>query len=126
VTQATRAAAIGIGALAALSAGQWVRAQQLVDAGPLRVALGVLPNFTAAIAIPFVALGAWLEMRPTDASSAIRRRFVALNLASLAGLLAWEFLQRTGSTLRFDPDDLVATVAGAAVAHLVFVSTLRR
>jgi len=125
VKTATKASAIGIGALAALSVGQWMRAQPLGDAGVLRLALGVLPNFTAAIAIPFVTFGAMLDARPTESPAALRRRFVVLNLASAAGLMAWECVQLTARTLRFDPADLIATVAGAAVAQVLFVRALQ-
>ena len=48
------------------------------------------------------------------------RTFTMVNLGSVSGLVAWEFVQRGSLSLRFDPADLVATFAGAAVAQWMF------
>ena len=82
--------------------------------------LGVLPNVAAAVAIPSITAGALADMRKDRQVPIDLRTFTMLNLGSVAGLVAWEFVQRGRLSLRFDPADLVATVAGAAVAQWAF------
>lgn len=62
----TRTSLVGIGAPALLSAVHWARAQHFDGPPLLLYLLGVLPNFAAAIAIPAVALGMWLESFPAS------------------------------------------------------------
>lgn len=111
---------VGIGALALLSAVHWAREQQFEGPPLLLHLLGVLPNFAAAIAIPFVVLGMWLESSPVSSSMALRKRFIGITLAAGAGLILWEFGQQLSRALFFDPDDLVATLVGLAVGWGLF------
>lgn len=116
----TRIMVVGIGALALLSAVHWARAQHFQGPPLLLHLLGVLPNFAAAIAIPYVALGLWLESSPAASRAALRQRFMWLTLFAGVGLVLWEFGQRWSSGLFFDPDDLVATLVGLVVGWGLF------
>ena len=111
---------VGIGALALLSTVHWAREQQFEGPPLLLHLLGVLPSFAAAIAIPFVVLGMWLESSPVSSSMALRKRFIGITLAAGAGLILWEFGQQSSRALFFDPDDLVATLVGLAVGWGLF------
>jgi hypothetical protein len=111
---------VGIGALALLSTVHWAREQQFEGPPLLLHLLGVLPSFAAAIAIPFVVLGMWLESSPVSSSMALRKRFIGITLAAGAGLILWEFGQQSSRALFFDPDDLVATLVGLVVGWTIF------
>ena len=111
---------VGIGALALLSTVHWAREQQFEGPPLLLHLLGVLPSFAAAIAIPFVVLGMWLESSPVSSSMALRKRFIGITLAAGAGLILWEFGQQSSRALFFDPDDLVATLVGLLVGWGLF------
>ena len=117
---ATRLAFVGLGALALLSAVHWARAQHFEGPPLLLYLLGVLPSFAAAIAIPFVVLGMWLESSPVSSYTTLRKRFIWIMLAAGAGLILWEFGQQSSRALFFDPDDLVATVVGLVVGWTIF------
>ncbi len=120
MTHATKHAFTGMTALAVLSLGHWARAAG-VFASPLATfILGVLPNVAAAVAIPSITAGALADMRKDRQVPIDLRTFTMLNLGSVAGLVAWEFVQRGSLSLRFDPADLAATFVGAAVAQWVF------
>jgi hypothetical protein len=120
MTHATKHALTGMAALAVLSLGHWARANSGFSSPVATFILGVLPNVAAAVAIPFITAGALADMRKDRQVPIDRRTFTMLNLASVAGLVAWEFVQRGSLSLRFDPADLVATLVGAAVAQWVF------
>ncbi len=120
MTHATRYASTGIAALAVLSLGHWARAAGVFASPVATFILGVLPNVAAAVAIPSITAGALADMRKDRQVPIDLRTFTMLNLGSVAGLVAWEFVQRGRLSLRFDPADLVATVAGAAVAQWAF------
>jgi len=111
---------VGIGALALLSAVHWARAQHFEGPPLLLYLLGVLPSFAAAIAIPFVVLGMWLESSPVSSYTTLRKRFIWTTLAAGAGLVLWEFGQQASRALFFDPDDLVATLIGLVVGWGLF------
>ncbi len=111
---------VGIGALALLSAVHWAREQQFEGPPLLLHLLGVLPSFAAAIAIPFVVLGMWLESSPVSSYTTLRKRFIWITLAAGAGLILWEFGQQSSRALFFDPDDLVATLVGLVVGWGLF------
>jgi hypothetical protein len=116
---ATRIGVVGLGALALLSAVHWARAQHF-DGPPLMLyLLGVLPSFAAAIAIPFVVLGMWLESSPVSSYTTLRKRFIWITLAAGAGLILWEFGQQSSRALFFDLDDLVATLVGLVVGWAI-------
>lgn len=116
----TRIMLVGLGALALLSAVHWARAQHFQGPPLLLYLLGVLPNFAAAIAIPFVTLGIRLESSPVSSQAVVRQRFLWLSLLAGVGLFLWEFGQRWSSGLFFDPDDLVATLVGLVVGWTIF------
>lgn len=116
----TRFGLAGLGGLALLSALQWARQHHLQQGPLLTYAIGVGPNFAAAIAITFVVLAAWLDMRPVAGEAALARRFRASAALSALGLIGWECVQMTSHALVFDWQDVVATLAGIAVAALLF------
>lgn len=83
---------------------------------------GVLPNF---VAVPTLAFGFLMlrfpERKPFDAdiAAAQTRYFRIFWISAIAITIAWEFAQLTGK-LVFDPLDIAATLAGAAVAAVLF------
>lgn len=118
---AIRFGLVGIFALSLLSLGHWVRENVLIQAVGIRYCLGVLPNFAAAIAIPFVIMSAWADRDETrDTMTDYAWRFRICAAFAFAGLVVWEFVQLSGSRLVFDTDDLVATAAGTAMAFVAF------
>ena len=120
----TRSSLVGIAALAVLSLVHIARRFDY-DPGIFLYLLGVLPNGTAAIAIPFIAFSAWSDQRPNLMHSEARRIFVSISLASTSALVAWEFNQQTSRALYFDPHDIGATFVGLTVAVLVFHFLIR-
>ena len=87
--------------------------------------LGAGPNFFAAFAIAFIGLAFKFPKSGTGRadSSVLTLWFSVSASVAVVGLLGWEFLQRTGR-LVFDPWDVGATVAGVALAALIFFSSL--
>lgn len=117
MTIASRAGVTGICALAVLSAVHWLRDEVGGwEASAVVYALGVLPNLTAAVAIPYVLLGIWADQTKAADPAAAFRMLVGLSAVGATGLLAWELVQRRSSTLVFDLHDVAATVVGAASA----------
>lgn len=115
MTAMQRYSLTGIAALAALSGVHALR-----DAGHGdHWLIGVAPNLCAAVAIPFVALGIWAERRRNAPRAATLRAFAWCAAGSLLGLTVWEAAQRFTSGLVFDPWDLLATVAGTALAAVL-------
>ncbi len=110
-----RYAAVGLTALAVLSAGQWLRARHALP--ELTWLLGVLPNLSAAVAIPLVTAAALVEMRGRPPGPGALRWLVA---ASAAGLIGWEVLQLARPRLVFDWADIAATLVGSAFAMILF------
>lgn len=121
----TRFGLVGLGGLALLSAVQWARQQHLQHGAVLTYLIGVGPNFAAAIAITFVVLAAWLDMRPVADAAAVGRRFRISAAVSALGLIGWECVQMTSHALVFDWQDVLATLAGIAVSSALFAA-LRR
>lgn len=94
---------VGIGALACLSLVHWGRGAGHCVSDSCQNLLGVLPNFTAAIAIPFVMLNIWADQNPHGTHAAARRSFLFLTLVAGTSLVAWEFMQMGGRTLVHEP-----------------------
>ena len=117
----TRYGLVGIGALGALSLVHWGRKLQFEAPEIILYLMGVLPNVAAAIAIPFVLLGIWADQKPVATYQAARRRMAVLTLVAGIGLIAWEYIQQSSSSLFFDYHDIAATIFGLAVAWLLFV-----
>jgi hypothetical protein len=117
----TRYGLVGIGALGALSLVHWGRKLQFEAPEIVHYLMGVLPNVTAAIAIPFVLISIWADQKPAATRPAARRRMVVLTLFAGIGLIAWEYLQQSSDSLFFDHHDIAATIIGLAVAWLLFV-----
>ena len=116
----TRFGLIGLGGLALLSAVQWARQHHLQQGAVLTYVIGVGPNFAAAIAITFVLVAAWLDMRPAADPAAVGRRFRISAAVSALGLIGWECVQMTSHALVFDWQDVVATLAGIVVSTVLF------
>jgi len=117
----TRYGLVGIGALGALSLVHWGRKLQFEAPEIVLYLMGVLPNVAAAIAIPFVLLSIWADQKPAATYQGARRRIVVLTLVAGIGLIAWEYIQQSSSSLFFDYHDIAATIFGLAVAWLLFV-----
>ncbi|WP_164157126.1 hypothetical protein [Sandarakinorhabdus rubra] len=117
---------IAIAGLALLSSADWLRGQRLQLAPPGNWLLGVAPNFAAAIAITFVLLGGWTDRAGAAAFPVARMRFIMAALVSLAGLIGWEFIQRSSNRFVFDPADMLATLVGIGVSLLLFLSVTPR
>jgi hypothetical protein len=111
---------VGIGALAALSLVHWAREQDFEAPETVLFLMGVLPNVTAAIAVPFVLLGIWADQKPAATCQAARLSFAIFTLVAGSGLIAWEFMQQWSSSLFFDYNDIAATIAGLVIAWLMF------
>lgn len=120
----TRCSLVGIAALAALSLVHFARRFE-PDPGTVAYLLGVLPNVTAAIAIPFIALSIWSDQRPAATYLAARQVFMWLVLATAAALIGWEMMQRTSRTLIYDPHDIGGTFVGLVVAVFLFHLTMK-
>jgi len=117
----TRYGLVGIGALGALSLVHWGRKLQFDAPEIVLYLMGVLPNVAAAIAIPFVLLSIWADQKPAATYQGARRRIVVLTLVAGIGLIAWEYIQQSSSSLFFDYHDIAATIFGLALAWLLFV-----
>lgn len=117
---AARYGFIGVAALAALSLTHWARAHRRPESEVALYLLGVLPNLLAAVATPFVFLGAWAD-RNSGADYVEARRWLALaTTLSTAGLVGWEFVQQNSRKLVFDLHDIGSTLVGTCLAVALF------
>lgn len=123
---ATRYGLAGIGGLALLSFGHWLREIGAIVGQPGKYLLGVLPNFAAAIAIAFVLLSIWTDRDEPLTFPVACHRFLVCATMSGFGLAAWEFVQLTGDRLVFDPHDISATGIGLCAAGLLFLALTPR
>lgn len=124
--RSTRYGLAGIGALAILSVGHWLRGRPVADEPKQTYLLGVLPNFASSIAITFVLLSIWADQNKDAPYAAARRWFLVCAGVSTSGLLAWEIVQRGSARLVFDPHDIGATLAGTGIAALLFFAMTPR
>ena len=122
----TRYGLVGLGALALLSVGHWIRGLSGDWSPALAYVLGVLPNFAAAIAIPFVFTGILADQKKDAPLSVIRNWFFGSVITSFVGLLGWELLQQRSDRLVFDLNDIGATIVGSAIAIAVFAAVTKR
>ncbi len=123
----TRYGLTGIAALGLLTAGHQLRGMGLSPQATRDYLLGVLPNFSAAIAITFVLLSIWRDQNSEVGFILVKRAFLICASISGFGLLAWELFQKTSSRLVFDPHDVGATAIGIGAATvLFFLLSLRR
>ena len=122
----TRYGLVGLGGLELLTGGHWIREISSDEAPALVYILGVLPNVAAAIAIPFVFMGAFSDQKKDASLRSLRNWFFASLVVSCAGLFGWEFIQRTSDRLVFDIDDLVATVFGSFLSLVIFAAITKR
>ena len=119
---ATRYGLAGIGGLALLSFGHWLREGRSIVGQPGEYLLGVLPNFAASIAVAFVLLSIWADRNGPLTFAAARNHFLICATVSGVGLVAWEFVQLTGDRLVFDLHDISATGIGLCAAGLLFLA----
>jgi hypothetical protein len=87
--------------------------------------LGVAPNFFPSIGIPalFVILIAELGKSNKTNRWLNNKKHVTANIISLTGLVSWEFLQITSTNLHFDWNDVIWTLIGAFVFHIIWFVT---
>lgn len=116
-----RLAATGIAGLAALTAAQWLR-DTVTDPGPITAfTLGVLPNLTAAFAMPLILASFSDRTSGTPVSPAIRLAYIRVLLFTTSGLCGWELMQTQMQGFVFDVYDLFATGLGSMLAYRAFV-----
>jgi hypothetical protein len=123
----TRYGVAGIGALAALTAVQWLRENGYTHDETAGYLLGVLPNLFAAVAITFVVLSFCADQRKLTAYPGARPWFLISAAIAGVGLIGWEIIQRSSGRFVFDFHDIGATLVGlvlsAALFHLVTPAT---
>lgn len=115
-----RLAATGMIGLAALSATHSMR-ESVSDPGPiLAFALGVMPNVTAAFAMPLI-LSSFTSRtsRPPITEASHRSYFRVLAFTTL-GLWGWEIIQTQSDRFVFDLYDILATGFGSILAYVAF------
>lgn len=115
-----RLALSGVVGLAALSAAQLLREQITSPLPALGFALGVMPNLTAAFAMPLILASFLKQTRHAHDTAQARRAWTRVLLFTMLGLSAWEFVQTLSDRFTFDPLDLIATMIGAITAHGLF------
>lgn len=90
--------------------------------------LGIAPNFFPAVGIPalFVVLIPALNKK-NNANSWLNgnRNLLAIGV-SLVGLIGWEFTQIITTKGHFDWNDVLWTLLGAAVFHVIWLSAPNR
>jgi len=106
----------GMIGLAALSTTHWLRAHGMVSGTVLPFVLGVLPNFAAAWAMPLILA----SILPSATGPNSRRVYAGILGFTTAGLCAWEFIQAFSRQFVFDVADILATIAGSALAYGAF------
>ena len=99
-------AAVPLGILVHL----WLRPHAAAGGLPLRL-LDVAPNFIAAVCAPFLVV-----VRPTRTPIEAARAFTLAALATVAALIVVEVACAFVGIARFDPLDIVASVAGMLLA----------
>ena len=116
----SRYALVGIAALAAVTAVQWLRENKLLRGEVPDYLLGVLPNLCAAVAITFVLLSILADQMKLIEYRTARRWFLFAGAIAGVGLIGWEVVQLTSDNLIFDFNDIGATLAGLVLSAAVF------
>lgn len=85
--------------------------------------LGVAPNFFPAIGIPalFVVLIPMFNQRNWTNKFLNDKKHLSANIISLTGLLSWEFFQTFTTRGHFDWHDVLWTIIGALIFHLLWI-----
>lgn len=91
----------------------------------LRYLLGIAPNFFPAIGIPALFVILIPQFNLTSKWFKEYRHFTANSIAFI-GLISWEFIQSTSSTLHFDWNDILWTFFGASVFQLIWTLTPKK
>lgn len=115
-----RLSATRIVGLAALSATHWLR-ENAADPGPvLAFALGIMPNLSAAFAMPLIL--ASIAPRTSRAPITLASRLTYLSILSFTtlGLCGWELIQTRSDRFVFDTYDILATGIGSILAYFTF------
>ncbi len=79
--------------------------------------LGSLPNFGAALALPFVVTNAQQFFRRRPWLTMLR--FCVVCAGTFAVLVLWEYVQLVAWRYQFDTNDVLASGVGAAFAALI-------
>jgi hypothetical protein len=116
----TRYGVAGIGALAALTAVQWLREHGYAHGEVSGYLLGVLPNLFAAVAVTFVVLSFCTDQRKLTACPSARPWFLMSAAIAGVGLIGWEVIQRSSGRFVFDLHDIGATLVGLVLSGVVF------
>lgn len=113
-TKRSRLIAIFIVGVIAIVANDLLRKVLAVHDGPVAILLGSIPNFIAALTCPALVL---LELPKLKALAHISNRNMGLvsGVSTLAMLLLYELSQLITPNAVLDPNDILATIVGAAV-----------
>jgi hypothetical protein len=86
--------------------------------------LGIAPNFFPSIGLPalFTVLISAIRENKTNKWLNSHKHLTA-NLISMSGLLLWEFLQPITKNGQFDWHDVLWTIIGALIFHLIWITT---
>jgi glycopeptide antibiotics resistance protein len=78
------------------------------------------PIFFPAIGIPALFLILIPQLRRTN-KWLNKKVHLTANIISITGLISWELIQLNSTKLLFDWNDIVWTLIGALVFHLIFI-----
>ncbi len=99
-----------------------VRPNYLGNCLTVKYLLGIAPNFFPAIGIPALFVVLIPQIKRTNKWLNENKHSTA-NIISLTGLISWEFIQTTSTKLHFDWNDVLWTLIGAIVFHLIWTIT---
>lgn len=86
--------------------------------------LGVAPNFFPSIGLPALFVILIPEISKNKSNKWLNgNKHLTANIISLIGLLSWEFLQPITSNGQFDWNDVLWTLIGALIFHLIWTAT---
>jgi hypothetical protein len=93
------------------------------DNPTLQYVLGVAPNFFPSIGIPalFVVVIPLLNSKKQTNNWVDKYLHLTANAISQTGLISWEFIQISTKNGRFDWNDILWTVLGGIIFHLIWM-----
>lgn len=115
-------------------AGSFITYQQIIDNirpnytggnQTITYLLGIAPNFFPAIGIPALFLILIPQLKPTH-KWLTEKSYLTANLISVTGLISWECIQATSTTLHFDWNDIIWTIIGALVFQIIWTFTPKK
>jgi len=91
----------------------------------IKYLLGIAPNFFPSIGIPAFLVVLIPIFSPKNKTNKWlnNNKHITVNIISLIGLLSLEFFQMGSTKLRFDWNDVLWTLIGALIFHLIWSVT---